>query len=315
MKKTAAILTWITVYLLFITAGSPLIAESEYKLKLTVKTEKLDYFPGFPVIAYIYLENYAPFFPAEVVRCLEPEYGFVEYIVRTPEGKEIPFIPWTYKAHPNPETTLTAEGAIRAEAKIFFGANGWTFTRPGEYILKAIYMKELESDEWSFSIITPEPGAQKEICELFLGSKEVGYFLLFEGGDHLVEGKKRLEKVIYSHPRSNFAGYANFALGVNLSKDFTNFKEKRLRKANPALASEYLERARSDIFSFHQSVYSHIYLEEAYRKMELPGKADQVRKDLLTKVKRVMDERYSDFREYKDFMMDYLERRKAIKEK
>jgi outer membrane protein assembly factor BamD (BamD/ComL family) len=124
-----------------------------------------------------------------------------------------------------------------------------------------------------------------------------------------------LEKVIYSHPRSNFAGYANFALGVNLAKDFTNFKEKRLRKANLEAASEYLEKARSVYFSFHQSAYSHIYLDEIYRKMGLPGKADDVRKDLLTKAAKVMANSYYDFWEYKDFMMDYLERRKAIKEK
>lgn len=317
MKKTSTILilTWIAVCLLFIMTGSPLMARLEYKLKLTIKTDLMDYFPGYPVLAYIYLENYAYEFPAEVVKCLEPEYGFVEYIIRTPEGKEVPFIPWAYKEHPNPEKTLAAGGVIRTQAKIFFGANGWTFTQPGEYVLKAIYMKELESNEWPFSITTPESAAQKDLCELFLGSKEVGYFLLFEGGDHLEEGKKRLEKVIYTYPSSDFAGYANFALGVNLLQDFANFKEKRLRKADLDLASGYFERARSVIFCFYQSVYSHIYLEETYRKMGLPKDADNVRKDLLTRVERVMDEKYHDFWEYKDFMMDYLERREAIKEK
>lgn len=314
MKKTSTILTWIAVCLLLIAASSPLKAGLEYKLKLTIKTELMDYFPGYPVFAYIYLENYAYEFPAEVVRCLEPEYGYVQYIIKTPDGKEIPFIPWAYKEHPNPEMTLTAGGIIRAEAKIFFGANGWTFNQPGEYVLKAIYMGELESNEWPFSITTPDSAAQKDLCELFLGSKEVGYFLLLEGGDHLEEGKKRLEKVINTYPTSDFAGYANFALGVNLLQDFANFKEKRLRKADLDTASLYFERARSVIYSFHQSLYSHIYLEETYRKMGLPKDADNVRKDLLTTVERVMDEKYHDFREYKDYMMDYLERRKAIKE-
>jgi hypothetical protein len=290
---------------------STALLATEYKLKLTIRTELMDYYPGFPVSAYIYLENYAYEFPAEAVKCLEPEYGYVEYIIKTPDGIEVPFIPWAYKEHPNPEVTLTAGAAIRSEAKLFFGANGWTFNQPGEYVLKAIYMKELESNEWPFSITTPETEGEKKLSRLLLDSKDVGYFLLFEGGDHLVEGKKILEEVTRTFPETSFAGYANFVLGVNLMQDFANFKENRLRKADLKRATEYLEKARPVIVSFHQSIYTHIYLEEIYRKQGMNDKADSIRKDFLTRVEKVMDERYHDFREYKDYMNDYLERRES----
>ena len=212
---------------------------------------------------------------------------------------------------------------IRREAKIFFGANGWTFTQPGEYTLKAVYMKGVESNEWPFSIMTPCSDSEKKMVDLFLGSKEVGYFLLFEGGDHLVEGKKRLEEVAAQFYKSNFGTYANFVLGANLMKDFANFKENRLRKADPKLAIDYFEKSRFRSsgfhhgnfipFSFHEAVYTHIYLEEACRQLGQPERANTVREELQTSVEQKMDEIYHDFREYKDFMKDILQQREKNK--
>jgi hypothetical protein len=313
MKKTSAILTWIGICLIIITACCPLMAQ--HQLKLTIRTEFLDYFPGFPVIVYVYLESLAYEYPTEVVRCLEPGYGFVEYIVKTPEGKEFTFVPWAYKEHPQPVKTLAGGGVIRKEAKIFFGANGWTFTTPGEYTLKAVYMKEIESNEWPISIVTPYGGKHQEIADHFMGNPEVGYFLLFEGGDHLEEGKKRLELAATMLANNEFGVYSSFVLGANLLQDFANFKEKKLRKANLELAVNFLERARAKTFSFHQAVYTHVYLEEAYRKMGQPERANDVRKDLITRVERKMNELYSDFREYRDFMKDILEQREVNREK
>lgn len=323
MKKTSAKLIWIGVCVSVMVACSPLMAQ--HHLKLTVRTELLDYLPGFPLIAYVYLENLAYEYSTDVVRCLEPEYGFVEYIVKTPGGKEITFVPWAYKEHPDPVKTLSPGQVIRKEAKIFFGANGWTFTQPGEYMLKAIYMKEVESNEWHFSIMTPRDDIQRKVVELFLGSQQVGYFLLFEGGDHLVEGKKRLEIAASRFSQNELGIYANFVLGANLLQDFANFKEKRLRKANPALALEFLEKARLRFSgshrevpfpdSFHQTLYTYVYLVETYKKMGQWERANAISQELMILVERQMDEAYHDFREYKDFMMEILEQREANKKK
>jgi len=313
MKKTSVTLTWIGVCLLVIAAGCPLMAQ--HQLKLTIRTEMLDYFPGYPVIVYVSLESLAYEYPTEVFGALEPEYGFVEYMIKTPEGKEITFVPWAYKEHPDPVKTLKGGGIIRKEAKIFFGANGFTFTTPGEYILKAVYMKEIESNEWAFSIRSLYSEKHQEVSDLFTGNPEVGYFLLFEGGDHLVEGKKRLEMAAALFPTHEFGSYANYVLGVNLLQDFANFKEKRLRKANTQLAIDYLERSRAKTYSLHQALYTHIYLEETYRKMGQPERANAVRKHLMTSLKLRMDDLFNNFREYKGFMNDILEQREVNKEK
>ncbi len=296
------------VLIVLLSLSSPLMALE--KLELTIKTGAVDFFPGFPVVLYVSLKNLAYETHMDIVHCLEPEYGFVEYLVKAPDKKEFtPFIPWIYKEHPNPVKTLSGSKTIRAEAKIFFGANGWTFSMPGEYILKAVYMNEVESNEWVLSIFTPF-GPYKEISNLFLGSAEVGYFLLFEGGDHLAEGKRRLEIVGSKYTQSIFGIYANFALGVNLMQDFADSRTKRIRKADYQGAVKYLEKAALSTYSFYQSVYTQVYLAELYEKLEQPDKAQKFKKGLTPESIVDMEEYYHLFREYKEVYKDMVKRRK-----
>jgi hypothetical protein len=324
MKRNINTLTTIFICLcLALSLGfSPLKAQQKSPLIFKLKTEILDYLPGYPVIAYVSLENPTLILNIEVVKCLEPEYGFVEYFIKTPGGKEVKFVPWAYKEHPNAFRMLSATQGIYAEAKIFFGANGWTFTEPGEYILKAVYMKELESNEWPISIVTTFKESQEERMNLFLESREVGYFLLFEGGDHLLDGKQRLEKAASKFSTTAFGLYANFALGANLMRDFSNFKTKQTRKADYALAAALLEKARPELFrlskdlynhpSFHQIVYTYVYLAEAYLKMGRPDRAKESIQALRKWAKHNLVEEYLDFSEYKIFLEDILKKKNPL---
>lgn len=305
---------WIGVFLILtgiISASSPLIATE--KLELTIKSGSVDFYPGFPVVLIASLRNLAYETQMNVVHCLEPEYGFVEYLVKTPEGTEYTFIPWVYKEHPHPVKTLSAGRTFRSEAKIFFGANGWTFSTPGEYVIKAVYMKEIESNEWVLSIFTPYGPKHEEPAKMFLSSQEVGYFLLLEGGDHLEEGKRILEIVSTLYPRTIFGTYANFVLGVNLMNDFTDFRSKKIRKADYNNAVKYLEKAIYRSYSFYQSVYTHIYLAELYEKLGQQDKARMYKKGLTRPAVAEMEEFYHTFREYRHVYNDIVRKREAMK--
>jgi hypothetical protein len=268
---------------------------SPKKLELTIRLEMDNYLVGVPIILYVSLTNTGPG-PTEVMQFLEPEFGFVEYVVSAPASKEFIFSPWTHKDHAKPFKILSPGESITTTAKIFFGSKGWTFLKSGEYHLKAFYMNEIQSNSLSISILTPYDDNLEKAVDLILKSKEVGYFYLFEGGDHLEYGIRRLEAVTEIPAIPIHSSFANFVLGANLMRDFANFKEKHLRKANFERAAAYLEKAKLNKYSVYRILYSHLYLAEAYKKM---GQRERAHKVLKQELPTAM-ENFSGFKIFQD---------------
>lgn len=278
----------ILIYFLIILI--PLSLTAQENIELAIKTDKTEYVLGEAVIIYVSLKNVGPT-PIEVMRFLEPDYGFVQYSVKDPDGNEISFLPWALKENPAPQQRLSPEEAVRKEAKIFFGSNGWTFSKPGSYEISTVYMGNVESNSINITVLSPTDAVTKRAADLFLESEEVGYFLLLEGGDHLRDGMQRLEQVAIQMPNTPHATYANFALGANLMRDFANFKENRLREANPRRAIEFLEKVKAHPVSFYQMVHTHLFLSEGYTEIGDSSRAEAVRRDL----NRATSEEYQDF--------------------
>lgn len=303
MKIKPIITPWLGLIVLIILVSSPLIAKH---LELTIKPRNNDFYPAYPIIFFVSLKNVNYETPLNIVSCLEPEYGFVEYIVKTPEGKEFTFVPWAYKEHPDPVKTLSPGKSFRAAAKIFFGANGWTFTTPGEYVIKAVYMKEVVSNEWIISIFTPLK-YMWPVINKFKDNPELGLFLLLEGGDHLTAAKQLAEEISVQYVKTTYGAYCNFALGVNLMHDFANFKTNRLRKANIQAAIPYLEKARLRTYGFYKTIYATIHLADAYEKTGQPEKSKQVVKDFITYIDE-LEYTFPDFPQYKEFLYYFLQK-------
>jgi hypothetical protein len=57
---------------------------------------------------------------------------------------------------------------------------------------------------------------------------------------------QNLTQLTNKYPQSDLAAYANFAIGMNWSRDFKNFHKKELRPANTEKSASHLLR----IFSF-----------------------------------------------------------------
>lgn len=274
------------------------------KLELEIQTDKTKFLLAEPIVLIVSLKNLDTK-PIKVMQFLEPDFGFVDYLVTGPDGNQSKFVPWALKEHPSPQVDLAAGDTLSVEAKIFFGGDEWTFSKPGRYEIQAIYMDNLPSNKLNITVVSAADDPARKAGDLFIKSKEVGYFLLFEGGDHLKEGKQRLEEVSNQFPDTPHAIYANFALGANLMVDFADFKNNRLRKADPGQAVKFLEKARVRSVNFYQALHTHLFLSEGYKKIGQMQKATDVQTELET----ITRENFPMFQKH----LNYIFKKKKIK--
>lgn len=264
------------------------------ELVLKVEANQADYLLGEPVVLYVSLLNSSD---EEVQMPLElkPVSGFVHYQVRQQgslNGSESLFFPWaTLDYIVDPIEKFYPGQIVREEVKLFFGSMGWTFQEPGTYEITAKMGEELSSNTVTITVDAPTDKQTIAAAELFLGSVQVGFFLLFEGGDHLKEGIQRLKQVATQYPETPHATYANQALGNRLVNDFADFLEKRLRPEDPASALPFLEKAQQKPISFYDTLHTHLSLYEAYTKLNNISEADST----ITKLVEIVSTQFEDF--------------------
>jgi hypothetical protein len=164
----------------------------------------------------------------EIIPLLEPEYGFLGLHVRAPQATDFrPYHPPVLKeGRGKSRRALPSAEALYAEARIFFGADGWTFDQPGEYVILADFPStespgspRVASDSLRIQIREPTTPASRRALELLrtpdqtrLGAQQ-GLFLYLEGGDHLTLGKERLEQIVIETPAAPQTSAARLALG------------------------------------------------------------------------------------------------------
>lgn len=233
-------------------------------VELTISSDKTEFALGEPVILYVSLKNTGNT-SVTLLKILEPEGSFVDYMIKAPGGNYRSFVPWMHKDYDSPGVALSPGQAVNGEAKIFFGGEGWVFTKPGRYEIRALYEGKISSNTIAITVATPSDTATQNASRLFLESKEVGKFLLFEGGDHLKDGMGRLEQTAAQLPNTPHAFYANYALGANLTRDFANFQEKRFRKADPQRAIQYLQKAKLRPLSAYYTVQTFVSLSDNFK--------------------------------------------------
>jgi hypothetical protein len=256
----------LTGLLFGLTAAAP-----AQNLRLSLEVDRAEFALGEPVVVYAALRNEGGA-PVQASPHLEPDYGYVTYFVAAEGGAEAAFTPWALK-EPAVELETLAPGAeVKRAAKIFFGGSGWTFRQPGRFNVKAVYEGGITSNTLALTVTAPADRAGREAADLLLGSDEAGKFLLFEGGDHLREGRRRVEHVAEKLSASPHAAYAAAALAESLLRDFADFTRGELRKADPQRARELAELARGRRPAFYYLARGYLALAEAYRKTGEPAR-------------------------------------------
>jgi hypothetical protein len=177
----------------------PAAADEALRLTLDVENDRPQL--GEPVTVTVTLANDGAE-PVEIMGRLEPEYGFVRFTITDPHGESARFAPWALKEHAAPETVLAPGDAVTVGAKLFYGADGWTFDGPGVYRIEASYLERITADPITITVQTPPTPRACEAAALLVQSEEAGRFLMLEGGDHLKDGLNRVERVATDLPET-----------------------------------------------------------------------------------------------------------------
>jgi len=266
---------------------------------------KEEYLIGEPAVAYLDLINKGNE-PIEVIDQLDPSFGVVKIHIKS--DKEVLFRPYIIADAVSHTTILKAGEKVSGTAKIFFGGEGWTFKKPGNYTVKATYKgiisipkMEIKSNIVDVHIRGPSGKDERDQVNLIKG-EEQGLFLLMEGGDHLKKGIKNLVKLSKQYHDSDLAGYADLALGVNLSRNFKDFQKGSVRPANPQESVEHLQKTiDKDVDDW--------YKREAYFTL-----ADVYKKHDLGNPKQIMNEFVENFSEDQKLQRSVQKAKKIISE-
>jgi len=218
-------------------------------LELSIRTEKESYFVGEPIYLVVRLRNTGRE-TKRVMGLLHPDDGAISVYIAAADG-----VPRRYASLAIADNDSTAYQQLASGETIgdifavFFDASGWVFREPGTYQLDAKYrtvdrpnvVSEVASNSITITIEeTPDGSGKGLVASGDPASFEAGKFLLWQSGDHLVQGQARLAEIVEQYPESVLSSYARFALGKNLSQPFTDYGRGVTRPADCRGSSEYL---------------------------------------------------------------------------
>ena len=205
---------------------SRFVPADQHPVKLQLETAKSSYVVGEPVVLTVGLHNTGNT-NQSVYPFLDPKYRFLNVEVRGPGETEFEaFQPVLLAdARGTRPHVLTPGASIHDEARIFFGADGWLFQRPGEYSVRADYSapaaegrpaddrRRLESAVLKIVVTEPATSSERRARELILGPQE-GLYLVLGGGDHLQGASSRLKQVVQEAPNAAQTAAVRLALGT-----------------------------------------------------------------------------------------------------
>lgn len=224
-------------------------------LRLEIRTAKDTYVVGEAITLTVAVVN-AGDEPHDVIPLLSPEYGFLNVLIQGPDQQE--YRP--YKAPVLREArraglsrTLAPNDIMIDDARVFFSADGWTFTTPGEYEIQASFPADAEfsndvirSATQKVTVQAPgtvtSAGARQLLFSrdgLGLGDEQ-GLYLYMQGGDHLQFGASQLRQIVSEFPQAVQAdpvkvALANEALQPTVDQEDGSKPEPRLDEAQSYL--------------------------------------------------------------------------------
>jgi hypothetical protein len=224
-------------------------------IEFTISTHHKEYLLGTPITCHLEIHN-AGSKSVSLSDQLHPEFDIVKFEIKK-EDKKFLFRPYTILDAAPHIVSLEPSKSITASAKLFYGADKWTFKEPGRYQVKASYNglvdepnQVMESNEIELDIRPPTNKEEKEQVNLIMGDEQ-GRFLLLEGGDHLTNGIDNLTELATKYPQSDLAKYANFSLGINTSAEFADYTKMQVRKPDIKKSVSHLENAKPKLHGYY----------------------------------------------------------------
>ncbi len=163
----------------------------------------------------------------EVPPVLGPRPGNVGVAIRRPDGSEFMFEPLLYHCRGGATVTLRAgDPPLRDAAFIHYGRRGFSFDRPGQYELRALFAQPsgrvAVSNVASIRIVAPRSPVDRHISELLGRDAQVGRLLSLMGSDAgaLEGGDERLSQIVNRYPDHPVAVVARLAQAANLAHGF-----------------------------------------------------------------------------------------------
>ena len=262
------------------------VARDAHPLRLTLEAPKTDYIVGEPVTLTVGIHNTGPD-AREVLELLDPSFGFLNIEIRRPGSRVFePFRP-AVRAYGRggAPLSLASDDTVHGEVKLFFGAEGWTFEKPGTYVVRADYPadaliseKRLQSEEVTLQVVEPSSDTARRASHLMLGTEQ-GLFLLFNGGDHLVKGRESLEKVSEEAGATPFAPAARLALGRSALEPTVGAQGVTSRQpARLDEAQRYLEKTLDTDLPALSRLWAQEALAEALVSNDQVSEAEAVRR-------------------------------------
>lgn len=204
-------------------------AADSFPLRLTIEAPKDTYLVGEAVTLTVSVKNTGNA-PQPVNRLLQPEYRFLSIGIKGPNDAEFrPFQPPVLRdARKRVAAQLAPDEAIVAEAKIFFGANGWTLDTPGQYEILATYPagteftgELIQSAPIRIAVKAPDSEITTRARQLLLdedgqrlGTQQGLYLYMGGGGERLAFGADRLRQIVAEAPQAAQAASARVALAT-----------------------------------------------------------------------------------------------------
>ena len=288
--KTPRKISWLMIGFASVLSASSSAQQPEGRLALLLSTDKTAYTLGEPIVLSIELRNRGDTAQTAIYR-LGPEYGLVRYSIGESGREQAVFQPISHvNVRSSFRDQLGPQSSFYDVAKLFFANNGWTFRRPGQYTVTVVYPdkeRPLTADLQIEVIEPPDDG--RAAAERMLSNNQQGLLLYWEHGDHLTEGVRNLQSIAREFPESQLASYANFGLGVNLSKKFYDARTNALRRPDHPAAIDHLTKALDGEMDSYFRVQALLSLAESYMAV---GEIESTRRVLS----RLIDEFGEDMR-------------------
>lgn len=175
--------------------------------------------------------------PVTIIGGLRPGEGLVDVYSIDEKGERV-LLPPIGESDFEGKISLLPRKTIGDVFPIFFGTNGWNFTKAGEY---RIFSQLKIPDGGSFLSYDSEPTAMKVESSkageaLFSEEKpsriEAGKYLLWRSGDHLEAGIELLTSLSKQYPDSALSSYISAAHAQNYSEPFANYTVGEVRAPN-----------------------------------------------------------------------------------
>jgi hypothetical protein len=161
----------------------------------------------------------------DVPPVIGPQSGTIDILIRSPRGEESVFVPLLRHCRgQEPSALLPPGGRLRSQPYIHYGQNGFSFSTPGRYTLRARYAgndgRAALSNAVSLQVLAPVTRADREVESLMDDGVATLLTLLGSDAPELRSSRDALQEIVERHPAHPAAAAARLAIGTNLARSF-----------------------------------------------------------------------------------------------